>query len=199
MKLKRGEIPTYQYMVGLLDQYYEGNEAALQEAQQISSQLAKRANVRLKALETADYEASPAYMRVRDMIGKETGRIRFTESKKLTADQLETQLEELSVFLRGETSTVYGESMRRSGIDTMIEEGAVSISDERTKRALLRFLDSDEWNAYRKLAGYVKGSMQTIVNAIENGNTLNDFKKLYQAALDQQRPLTGLLTEWEKM
>lgn len=199
MKLKRGQIPSYQYMIGLLDKYYAGDESALQDARQISAQLAKRANVRLKALETSDYEASPAYMRVRDIIGEETGRIRFSESKKLTAQQLETQMEELSVFLRDESSTVHGEAMRRSGIDTMIESGTIEISDDRTKRTLLRFLESDEWNTYRKLAGYVKGSMQTIVNAIENGHTFNDFKKLYKEALNQQRPLSGLLEEWEEM
>lgn len=199
-KLARGEIPTYQEMVDLLDAAEAGDAQALSDAQAISSQLSKRANVRLQSLEAHDFESSPAYMRVRDMLDNLDGRVRFSESKHLSREQLETQLEELSIFMRDETGTIPGEKMRRSGIDTMIEENQIEIHDEKTRRALLRFLESDEWNAYRKLEGYVQGSMQTIVNAIENGNTLKDFKKLYQKAVSQgSRNLSTLLTDWERM
>ncbi len=201
MKLARGELPSQQYIVDLLDAAREGDNNALQEARSISMQLAKRANVRLADLEEADFEASPAYIRVRDIIGEETRRLRFKEGKNLSYAELETQLEELSIFLRDETSRVAGEKMRRTGIDTMINEGTIKIKDERTKRALARFLASDEWNAYRKLAGYVKGSMKTIVNAIENGNTIKDFNRLYEDAKAQiaAGENLDLLGEWEKM
>lgn len=201
MRLKRGEVPTYQTMVALLDAAEAGDEKALQDARQISSQLAKRANVRLKALEEADYEASPAYMRVRDTIGRDRWRVRFSESKKLSTQELETQLEELNIFLGREESTVSGEKFRRSGIDTMIADGTISVTDEKTKRALLRFLQSDEWNAYKALAGYQKGSVQTIVNAIENGKTLKDFNELYEKSKLQiaRGENINLLDEWERM
>lgn len=202
--MKAAKLPDYQYLIGLLDAAESGDQGALQEAQKISSQLAKRANVRLKALENADYEAAPSYMRVRDTIGADRWRVRFSESKKLSVDQLETQLEELSIFLRDESSTIGGEKMRRSGIDTMIKEGAIQVKNERTKATLLRFLQSDEWNAYKALAGYVKGSMQTIVNAIENGHSLKDFTKLFDQARSQLAKgeainLSNMLQEWEKM
>lgn len=201
MKLRRGEVPSYQTMVALLDAAEAGDEKALQDARQISSQLAKRANVRLKALEEADYEASPAYMRVRDTIGRDRWRVRFSESKKLSTQELETQLEELNIFLGREESTVSGEKLRRSGIDTMIADGTISVKDENKKRALLRFLQSDEWNAYKALAGYQKGSMQTIVNAIENGKTLKDFTDLYEKSKLQiaRGKNINLLDEWERM
>ena len=199
-KLRRGEIPTYQEMIDLLDAAEAGDAQAMQDAQAISSQLAKRANVRLKALEKADLETSPSYMRVQDQLDRLDGRARFSESKKLSRADLETQLEELSIFMRDETSTVSGEKMRRSGIDTMITENQIEVHDEKTRRALLRFLESDEWNQYRKLAGYVQGSMQTIVNAIENGRTLKDFKNMYKKAVKQSAArLSTLLTDWEKM
>lgn len=199
-KLARGEIPTYQEMVDLLDAAEAGDDQALSDARAISSQLSKRANVRLKALEKADLETSPAYMRVQDQLDRLDGRARFSESKKLSRADLETQLEELSIFMRDETSTVSGEKMRRSGIDTMITENQIEVHDEKTRRALLRFLESDEWNQYRKLAGYVQGSMQTIVNAIENGRTLKDFKNMYKKAVKQSAAqLSTLLTDWEKM
>lgn len=201
MKLRRGEVPSYQTMVELLDAAEAGDEKALQDARQISSQLAKRANVRLKALEEADYEESPAYMRVRDTIGRDRWRVRFSESKKLSTQELETQLEELNIFLGREESTVSGEKFRRSGIDTMIADGTISVKDEKNKRALLRFLQSDEWNAYKALAGYQKGSMQTIVNAIENGKTLKDFTDLYEKSKLQiaRGENINLLDEWERM
>ena len=199
-KLARGEIPTYQEMVDLLDAAEAGDAQALQDAQAISSQLAKRANVRLKALEKEDFESSPSYMRVLDQMDRLDGRARFSESRHLSREDLETQLEELSIFMRDETSTVAGEKMRRSGIDTMITENQIEVHDEKTRRALLRFLESDEWNAYRKLAGYVQGSRQTIVNAIENGMTLKDFKNMYKKAVKQSTAkLSTLLTDWEKM
>lgn len=201
MKLRRGEVPSYQSLVALLDAAEAGDEKALADARKISAQLAKRANVRLSALEQADFEASPAYMRVRDTIGRDRWRVRFSESKKLSLPELETQLEELSIFFRDESSTVGGEKMRRSGIDTMIADGTISVKDEKTKRALLRFLQSDEWNAYKALAGYQKGSMQTIVNAIENGKTLKDFTDLYEKSKLQiaRGENINLLEEWERM
>lgn len=201
MKLRRGEVPSYQSMIALLDAAEAGDEKALADARQISAQLAKRANVRLKALEEADYEASPAYMRVRDTIGRDRWSVRFSESKKLSTQELETQLEELNIFLGREESTVSGEKFRRSGIDTMIADGTISVKDEKTKRALLRFLQSDEWNAYKALAGYQKGSMQTIVNAIENGKTLKDFTDLYEKSKLQiaRGESINLLDEWERM
>lgn len=199
-KLARGEIPTYQEMIDLLDAAEAGDEKALSDAQAISSQLSKRANVRLRELEKQDFESAPSYMRVRDMLDNLDGRVRFSESKHLSREQLETQLEELSIFIRDETSTISGEKMRRSGIDTMIEENEIEIHDEKTRRALLRFLESDEWNAYRKLAGYAAGSMQGIVNAIENGRSVKDFQDMYNKAIKQgTKEITNLLTDWERM
>lgn len=199
-KLARGEIPTYQEMVDLLDAAEAGDAQALSDAQAISSQLSKRANVRLRELEKKDFESAPSYMRVRDMLDNLDGRVRFSESKHLSREQLETQLEELSIFMRDETSTVSGEKMRRSGIDTMIEENQIEIHDEKTRRALLRFLESDEWNAYRKLAGYTAGSMQGIVNALENGRTVKDFQDMYNKAIEQgSKEISNLLSDWERM
>lgn len=199
-KLARGETPTYQEMVDLLDAAEAGNVQALRDAQAISSQLSKRANVRLRELEKQDFESAPSYMRVRDMLDNLDGRVRFSESKHLSREQLETQLEELSIFMRDETSTVSGEKMRRSGIDTMIEENEIEIHDEKTRRALLRFLESDEWNAYRKLAGYTAGSMQGIVNALENGRTVKDFQDMYNKAIEQgSKEISTLLSDWERI
>lgn len=211
--MKAAKLPDYQYLIGLLDAAEAGDQGALQEAQKISSQLAKRANVRLKALEDKDFEASPAYMRVRDTIGADRWRVRFSESKKLSVDQLETQLEELSIFLRDESGTISGEKLRRSGLDTMIDEGDIVIEEdeEKVKRAMLRFLESDAWATYKKLAGYVSGNMQSIVNAIENGNTLGDFEEIVDSAKKQiasgkkleaeagLKRLQNAVIEWEKM
>lgn len=211
--MKAAKLPDYQYLIGLLVAAEEGDQGALQQAQKISSQLAKRANVRLKALEDKDFEASPAYMRVRDTIGRDRWRVRFSESKKLSVDQLETQLEELSIFLRDESGTISGEKLRRSGLDTMIDEGAIVIEEdeEKVKRAMLRFLESDAWTTYKKLAGYVSGNMQSIVNAIENGNTLKDFEGIVDSAKKQiasgkklevragLERLQNAVIEWEKM
>lgn len=201
MKLRRGELPSYQSLIAMLDAAEAGDEKALQDARQVSAQLAKRANVRLHDLEEADFEASPAYMRVRDTIGRDRWRVRFSESKKLSLQELEEQLEELSIFFRDESSKISGEKMRRSGLDTMQDEGTITRMDEKTQRAVLRFLESDEWNAYKKLAGYTKGNMQTIVNAIENGKTLKDFNELYEKSKLQiaRGENINILDEWERM
>lgn len=201
---RRGKIPTYQSMINLLDRAEAGDENALREAQFLSAKLAKRANVRLSDLEQRGFEASPAYLRVRDIMSEEnlSGRVRFSESKKLSAEQLETQLEELSVFLGAESSTGAGEALRRTGIDTMLETGIIEIKDEnknKIKRGLQRFLESDEWNIYRKTVGYVKGTMQTVVNALERGAKLTDFRKMVREELQKERPSGDLVAKWAEV
>lgn len=193
---------TYQDARELIELMNAGDPEALSELQAESARLAKRANVRLKALEEHNY-MTPAVKRALGFLDMED-RTRFTESKKLTGETLEQQLEELNRFLEGDT-TVTEARRYLAGIDKLQEMDILDdIDSQKEERAIERFLSSDYWNNeikktlgrnYRAGSGELAGRISQAQEAIKAGATVNDLEKIYDQF--KTRESLGILQEGE--
>lgn len=193
---------TYQEIRILFDQMEQGDETALELLQSESAKLAKRANVRLKALEEHNY-STPASRRAFGFLDMED-RARFSESKKLTGDSLEQQLEELNRFLSG-PSTVSEAREYLSGFDKLQEEGILDEFDSKAEsKAMQRFFESDYWNNeikktlgrdYKKGSGELADRISAAQEAIKSGATVKDLERIYKQFRERER--LGILQEGE--
>lgn len=193
---------TYQELRILIDQMEQGDATALELLQTESAKMAKRANVRLKALEEHNY-STPASRRAFGFLDMED-RNRFSESKKLTGDSLEQQLEELDRFLSGD-STLTEARHYLSGIDKLEESGIIDeFESPREEKVFQRFLESDYWNNeikktlgrdYKKGSGELADRMAQAQEAIKSGATVNDLNRIYKQF--KTREQLGILQEGE--
>lgn len=195
---------TYQTTRELIDRMNTGDPEALRELQQESARLAKRANVRLKALEEHNY-STPASRRAYGFLEMED-RNRFSESKKLTGDTLEQQLEELNRFLNMETGSTITEAKHYlSGIDKLQESGILDEFDsDREEKLFQRFLESDYWNNeikktlgrdYKKGSGELADRLTQAQEAIKSGATVKDLERIYDDF--KKREMSGELKDGE--
>lgn len=195
---------TYQGTRELIERMNSGDPEALRELQQESARLAKRANVRLKALEEHNY-STPASRRAFGFLEMED-RSRFSESKKLSGDTLEQQLEELNRFLNVETGSTITEAKHYlSGVEGLQNAGILEDFDtDREERIFQRFLESDYWNNeikktlgrdYRKGSGELADRLSQAQEAIKSGATVKDLERIYDDF--KQREMAGELQEGE--
>lgn len=193
---------TYHETRKLIDLMNSGDENALQELRQESARLAKRANVRLSALEQKGY-STPASRRAFGFLDLEE-RTRFSESKKLSAETLEQQLEELNRFLSG-PSTVSEAREYVSGFDKLQEAGILEEFDSKKEsKVMMRFLESDYWNneikktlgrEYKKGSGELADRISAAQEAIKGGAKVQDLEKIYKQFLERER--LGILQDGE--
>ena len=95
---------SYEDEVRLIEGIDSGDPAAIAEAQRLSSQLAKRANVRLSAFDESNFQ-SRAVNRARYYLQEDLNRNKFTESKKLEGEELKDHLRIVNEFLNDEKHT----------------------------------------------------------------------------------------------
>lgn len=177
---------TYQDTRELISRMYAGDNGAERQLQLESARLAKRANVRLKALEVHNY-STPASRRAYGYLEMED-RTKFSESKKLTGETLEQQLDELNRFLQGE-STLTEARRYLSGIDTLENSGIIEgFENDRQERMFQRFLESDYWNNeikrtlgrdYKKGTGELADRLAQAEEAIKSGATVKELEDIY--------------------
>lgn len=171
-------IKTYEQFMRLLWEI-DDNADALAQANDFVSKLAKRANVRLKALEDQDLTASPAYQRAETWL-KEDSRRRFSESKKLDAESLRAQAYELNTFLESEFSTITGERQRQAGLYSLMPRAT-----KKEKNQMRRFLESAAFQEMKKTIG--SDVVKKAADAIEAGAKVSDLKRLYSDFLKQEK------------
>lgn len=177
---------NYQQIRELSDRAEYGDTAALRMLQEESARMAKRANVRLAALQEHGY-STPASRRAYGFLDLEE-RTKFSESKRLTGEQLEQNLEELQRFLYDEKgSTVTEAKEYLAGLDTLIENNTIDeFEDPAEQRAFLRFLESDYWNDLKLTLGKgssppgSKAALKSAQDAIASGARVADLKKAYE-------------------
>ena len=172
-------IKTYEQFMRLLWEI-EDNADALAQANDFVSKLAKRANVRLKALEDARLTSSPAYKRAEIWLKKDSRR-RFSESKKLDAESLRAQAYELNTFLESNSSTLTGELQRRAGLEKLMPNAT-----KKEKNEMRRFLESAAFSEMQKAnIGY--NIVREAAEAIISGKKVSDLKKIYSDFLKQEK------------
>ena len=201
---------TYSQIRTLVDAANDGDTNALRQLQLESARLAKRANVRLKALEDKNF-MTPARKRAESFLDIDE-RSRFSESKKLTGVELEQQLDELQRFLNVEKGSTIAEAREYlSGIETLQNKGIIDeFSDDADKRAFLRFLESDFWNEFKSTLGKsrsptgARAALQAAQDAIAEGAKISqlealfdDFKnREYSGKLNKDEDFLSVFEDW---
>lgn len=201
--MKKGYIPTSQEVDRLYQRATSGDAAALQELGDLNNKLAKRANERMRDLERQGVEGTAAYNRAKYYIQDQdfgTG-VYFSQSRKLDPDDLLINIDNVSEYLRAETSTSAGERKRRKNISDSLENKGFfddvapeDVND--TKKQLLDFFDTAAWEDIRKHnIGGTNELVSEAVEAIENGALLGDLKRAFK---DFQRGAdTDYIEIWE--
>lgn len=201
--MKKGYIPTSQEVDRLYQRATSGDAAALQELGDLNNKLAKRANERMRDLERQGLEGTAAYNRAKYYIqDQDFGKGEyFSQSRKLDPDDLLMNIDNISEYLRAETSTSAGERRRRQNISDSLENKGffddVAPEDvNNTKKQLLDFFDTDAWEDIRKHnKGGTNEMVAEAVEAIENGALLGDLKRAFK---DFQRGAdTDYIEIWE--
>ena len=203
---------TYQDINDLIDRVEDGDQDAIAEARALSAKLSKRANVRLSALEEKGYTSGPAYESAKYFLGEDLNRSKFSESKKLSGEDLTRNLELVNEFLNNPTSTVSYESERRAGLTDMDDIIPDSFT-KKDKRTFQRFLASDAWKEYKSTI-YVRKNekspsesakarqvLRGAAAAIERGASVRDLNNLYEQYADQTDPdysIFDVFEEWEE-
>ncbi len=186
--MKKGYIPTSQEVDRLYQRATSGDAAALQELGDLNNKLAKRANERMRDLERQGLEGTAAYNRAKYYIQDQdfgTGKY-FSQSRKLDPDDLLMNIDNVSEYLRAETSTSAGERRRRQNISDSLENKGFfddvapeDVND--TKKQLLDFFDTDAWEDIRKHnEGGTNEMVAEAIEAIENGALLGDLKRAFK-------------------
>jgi len=201
--MKKGYIPTSQEVDRLYQRATSGDAAALQELGELNNKLAKRANERMRDIEKQGLEGTAAYNRAKYYIqDQDFGKGEyFSQSRKLDPDDLLMNIDNVSEYLRAETSTSAGERRRRQNISDSLENKGFfddvapeDVND--TKKQLLDFFDTDAWEDIRKHnKGGTNEMVAEAVEAIENGALLGDLKRAFK---DFQRGAdTDYIEIWE--
>ena len=201
--MKKGYIPTSQEVDRLYQRATFGDAAALQELGDLNNKLAKRANERMRDIERQGLEGTAAYNRAKYYIqDQDFGKGEyFSQSRKLDPDDLLINIDNVSEYLRAETSTSAGERKSRQNISDSLENKGFfddvapeDVND--TKKQLLDFFDTDAWEDIRKHnKGGTNEMVAEAVEAIENGALLGDLKRAFK---DFQRGAdTDYIEIWE--
>ena len=205
---------TYQDINDLIDRVEDGDPDAIAEARALSAKLSKRANVRLSSLEEKGYTSGQAYTSAKYFLGEDLNRKKFSESKKLSSEDLTRNLELVNEFLNNPTSTVTYESDRRAGLMNM-ETIIPDDFSRKDKNTFKRFLKSDAWKEFKSTI-YVHEKKQDktpqesekarrilsgAAAAIERGASIRDLKDLYEQyskRTNKDYSIFDVFEDWEE-
>lgn len=211
---KSGYIPTAQEIDALYQRAIEGDADAEAQIGQLNQTLAKRANTRLRDIESKGMQGTAAYNRAKYWLGEEYGGEYFKQnkvpSKFYGIDDMIDNIEASAEFLRSQTSTAAGESKRRKNIIDALEssdydffgdiEAETPLQQKDVKRQLLELFDSDVWSDIRKAnAGATNPVVVEAIEAINNGALLGDLKRAFkdfQLKESEHQDYIDLWDEW---
>ncbi len=191
---KRGYIPTAQELDALYNLALSGDQDAKDQLGDLNNRLAKRANQRMRDIESKGLEGTAAYNRAKNYLdtfdnGGFTKQEYFSQSRKLDIDTAYKNIEEVSKYLRWQTSTAAGEIKRRDQIvDSLMqnEELKSTFADlgedaAEIKQGLLDFFDTDAWADIRKNnKGGTDPVVAKAIEAIEHGALLGDLTRAFK-------------------
>lgn len=186
---RKGTLPTAQELETLYNRANSGDDSALAQLGELNNKIAKRANERMRDIERRGLEGTAAYNRAKYYIDDSDfnkGEY-FSQSKRLDVDDLVSNIENASVYLRSQTSTAAGEMKRRSDIlDTLADRGHIELPDDPADLAsfrskFLEFLDSNAWDDIKKhLYATGSGMVGEAAEAIKNGANVNDLLRAFK-------------------
>lgn len=186
---KRGYIPTTQEIEGIYQKAIAGDQDAIARLGDLNNKLSKRANERMRDIERQGLDGTSAYNAAKYWISEQTGGEYFSQSRKLSPDELMETIEASTNYLRAQTSTAAGEVRRRKNIldtlddrgffDDISEEG--KYTKEEVKKRLLDMFDTNAWDDIRKAnRGGTNEVVSEAIEAIQNGALVGDLKRAFK-------------------
>lgn len=197
---RRGYIPTSQEVEGIYEKAIAGDQDALAELGELNNKLSKRANERMRDIERQGLDGTSAYNAAKYWISEQTGGEYFSQSRKLSPDELMETIEASSNYLRSQTSTAAGEQRRRKNITDRLDDMGFfeDVEGDRAdvKKQLLEFFDTGAWNDIRRNnKGGTKEVVLEAIDALQNGALVGDLKRAFK---DFQRGAdTDYIEMWE--
>ena len=197
---KRGYIPTTQEIEGIYQKAIAGDQDAIAELGDLNNKLSKRANERMRDIERKGLDGTSAYNAAKYWISEQTGGEYFSQSRKLSPDELMETIEASTNYLRSQTSTAAGEMRRRKNITDKLDDMGFfdDIKGDRgeVKKQLLEFFDTGAWNDIRRNnKGGTKEVVLEAIDALQNGALVGDLKRAFK---DFQRGAdTDYIEMWE--
>lgn len=189
---KRGYIPTAQEIDKIYDRAEAGDVDAIRELGDLNNRLSKRANERMRDIErkglgdSGTGKGTGAYSRAKYWLG-EQGSDYFSQSRKLSPEDLRENIDQASRYLREQTSTAAGEMRRREKIIDSLEEAHPDFFDDlgndrgEVREQLLEFFDTDAWSEIRKNnQGGTNPVVAQAIEAIQGGANINDLKRAFK-------------------
>lgn len=183
----------------LITQARTGDSLALINLRKLNEKLSRRANQRLRELRKAGFGDTAAAKRSKQFIKEQYGSKAhvYRIGKALDINQLAANLENVSQFLRWQTSTVRGERERRNNIIKGFRDKGFDIP----KGSEQQFLDLLESPAFQESKAY--GSIELIdmaTQALAEGHTVEDLNKLYDDFVNRETNVTedvfDVWTDW---
>lgn len=206
MKKVSSDVPTIEEIQSL---YKKGD---IEQLRALNERLAKRSNQRMTSLKKAGLDTTAAMTRAqRDIenIGISSGR--FSRSKKLSPEDLYSQVKSEANFLRWQTSTVSGEIKRREKIwESLttqrideetgdIKNPAIDLSGvediDAFKKNFLKFLDDGAWEELKKHI-YTKNILNEAGEAIAAGASVEELSEAMKNYVNGNTE-DDLLTIWD--
>ena len=197
---KRGYIPTTQEIEGIYQKAIAGDQDAIAQLGDLNNKLSKRANERMRDIERKGLDGTSAYNAAKYWISEQTGGEYFSQSRKLSPDELMETIEASTNYLRSQTSTAAGEMRRRKNITDKLDDMGFfdDIKGDRgdVKKQLLEFFDTGAWNDIRRNnKGGTKEVVLEAIDALQNGALVGDLKRAFK---DFQRGAdTDYIEMWE--
>lgn len=210
---KPGYIPTTQEIRRLVAQAEKGDPDALQKLGDMNNRLAKRANERMRYIERKGLAGTSAYNRAKYWLQEEadfSDNNYFSQSRKLSPEDAEANLEAITVYLRSQTSTAAGEKRRRQNIgnklydkgffddylDALPDEADKGSALDEMQKKLMQLFDTDAWDDIRKQnRGGTNALVAEAVDALSQGALIGDLKRAFR---DFQRGAdTDYIEMWE--
>lgn len=195
---KRGYIPTTQEIRRLAAQAEKGDPDALQKLGDMNNRLAKRANERMRDIEEKGLAGTGAYNRAKYWLQEEadfSGNDYFSQSRKLSPEDAEANLEAITDYLRSQTSTAAGEKRRRQSIgdklydkgffddylDALPDEADEGAALDEMQKKLMEMFDTDAWDDIRKQnKGGTNALVAEAVDALSQGALIGDLKRAFR-------------------
>lgn len=195
---KRGYIPTTQEIRRLAAQAEKGDPDALQKLGDMNNRLAKRANERMRDIERKGLAGTGAYNRAKYWLQEEadfSGNDYFSQSRKLSPEDAEANLEAITDYLRSQTSTAAGEKRRRQSIgdklydkgffddylDALPDDADEGAALDNMQKKLMEMFDTDAWDDIRKQnKGGTNALVAEAVDALSQGALIGDLKRAFR-------------------
>lgn len=175
----------------IIDMYRAGDRSALVQTQ---TQLAKRANERLRALEKAGEEGSAAYKAAQFVIGEEKSRF-SAASKGVTDDDIYENLLNINKFLNAETSTISGYKQYKEDIADTLKDGGFFPEDVENKQ-IIDFLESNAWENIKKFV-YTQNVMNEVGEALSAGASVQELEQAFNDYLAGESSADSIYEIWD--